>query len=328
MNYKSLSYSQFGEPNDVITIQSRQKSKLEAKEARIRMIKTPINPSDLIPIRGAYKHRTVLPGIPGYEGVGIVEEIGPEAPSDLISKRVLPLRGEGTWQELVLASSDFLVRVPDFIDDDAASQMYINPVTAWVLLTEIMNIHAESVVVVNACGSSIGRIITQIASQRGAQVIAVIRNSIHTQDLYKAGASQVIDTSKEPLHESVMELTRGLGASAAIDSIGGTAGEELMKCVKVNGQLVSIGLLSGIPVDWGKLSAFHQVHMRLFYLRHWNQTAPLYTWHQTFDRLFDEISSGRLQLMSAAHYFDLEHIQQAILTAEKPVNSGKVLLTF
>ena len=40
------------------------------------MLVRPINPSDLIPITGAYAHRIPLPNIPGYEGVGIVEDVG------------------------------------------------------------------------------------------------------------------------------------------------------------------------------------------------------------------------------------------------------------
>ena len=50
---------------------------------------------------GSYAHRISLPTIPGYEGVGIVEDVGTYVSQDLIGKRVLPLRGEGTWQEIV-----------------------------------------------------------------------------------------------------------------------------------------------------------------------------------------------------------------------------------
>lgn len=38
------------------------------------MLASPSNPSDLMPIRGSYSHRISLPSIPGYEGVGVVED--------------------------------------------------------------------------------------------------------------------------------------------------------------------------------------------------------------------------------------------------------------
>ena len=45
------------------------------------------------------------------------------------------------------------------------------------------------------------------------------RNSKHTEELLQLGAHHVIDTST-PLYETVMTLTNGRGADAAIDSIG------------------------------------------------------------------------------------------------------------
>ena len=61
------------------------------------------------------------------------------------------------------------------------------------------------------------------------------RNSKHTEELLQLGARHVIDTSTAPLYETVMELTNGIGADAAIDSIGGPDGNELAFCVRPNG---------------------------------------------------------------------------------------------
>src|SRR5690606_6258824 len=98
---------------------------LKEHEVLVRMLTRPINPSDLIPISGAYAHRISLPTIPGYEGVGIVEKVGPFVSKSLIGQRVLPLRGEGTWQEFVKTSVQFAVPIPDSIDDVTAAQLYI-----------------------------------------------------------------------------------------------------------------------------------------------------------------------------------------------------------
>src|SRR5699024_12403449 len=102
----------------------------------VRMIARPVNPSDLIPIRGAYAHRIALPHIPGYEGVGVVEKVGSAVSQSLVGQRGLPLRGEGTWQEYVQSPVKYAVPVPDSIDDFTAAQMYINPLTAWIICTE------------------------------------------------------------------------------------------------------------------------------------------------------------------------------------------------
>jgi NADPH:quinone reductase-like Zn-dependent oxidoreductase len=328
LNYKAVYYDRFGEPADVLAIQYRERDRLKLNEVLIRMISSPINPSDLIPIRGAYKHRTTLPNIPGYEGVGIVEDIGPGVSSDLIGKRVLPLRGEGTWQEYVKIPADYLVELPAEIDDDTASQLYINPITAWVMLTEMLRIQPESVLLVNACGSALGRIITQLSKILGARVIAVTRNDNHTANLINYGAYHVVHTSEQSLYKTVMDLTNGRGVSAAIDSVGGKSGEELIRCVQPHGVLVSVGLLSGVQVNWGLLSSQLKVHVKLFYLRHWINSIHTNIWHDTFAKVINEILAGRLMLKKVFNHYDLEDIKSALHAVEKPGNDGKILLHF
>ena len=156
---KHIQFHKFGNPKDVLQVEYKNIEPLKENEVLVRMLVRPINPSDLIPITGAYAHRIPLPNIPGYEGVGIVEDVGAGVTRELIGKRVLPLRGEGTWQEYVKTSADFVVPIPDSIDDFTAAQMYINPLTAWVTCTETLNLQRNDVLLVNACGSAIGHLL-------------------------------------------------------------------------------------------------------------------------------------------------------------------------
>ena len=117
-------------------------------------------------------------------------------------------------------SADFVVPIPDSIDDFTAAQMYINPLTAWVTCTETLNLQRNDVLLVNACGSAIGHLFAQLSQILNFRLIAVTRNNKHTEELLRLGAAYVIDTSTAPLYETVMTLTNGLGADAAIDSIG------------------------------------------------------------------------------------------------------------
>ena len=91
--------------------------------------------------------------------------------------------------------------------------------TAWVTCTETLNLQRNDVLLVNACGSAIGHLFAQLSQILNFQLIAVTRNSKHTEELLQLGAHHVIDTSTA-LYETVMTLTNGRGADAAIDSIG------------------------------------------------------------------------------------------------------------
>lgn len=328
MDAKCIKYYEFGSPKDVLKVENKSINPARDREVLVRMLARPINPSDLIPIRGAYSHRIPLPNIPGYEGVGIVEEVGPLVSKHLLGKRVLPLRGEGTWQEFVISPADFTVAIPDSIDDFTASQMYINPITAWVTCTEILELRPNDVLLVNACGSSIGRIYAQLSKILGFRLIAVTRNNKYTEELLHLGASDVIDTSKNPLFETVMELTNGMGADSAIDSVGGSSGNELAFCVQSNGNFLTIGLLSGIQVNWADIVNKAKVNANMFHLRNWNKNVSVNKWQEYFSRLIRLIERKELRLMRVDLTDDLLNIKNAIDVVEfsKEIK-GKVLLT-
>jgi NADPH:quinone reductase-like Zn-dependent oxidoreductase len=322
-----IRFYEFGDPKEVLKVEQKEKQAPLKDEVLVRMLLRPINPSDLIPITGAYSHRISLPTIPGYDGVGIVEDVGPDAPKELIGKRVLALRGEGTWQEFVTTSSEFVVPVPPSIDDYTAAQLYINPLTAWLLCTEVFNLQPEDSLLVNACSSAIGRILAQLSKIIGFRLIAVTRNNAHKEDLLKLGASYVINSSETPLYQKVMSLTNGEGVNYAIDSIGGPSGTELAFCVQPHGTLVTIGLLSGIPLDWRKISSETKTQIKLFHLRHWNDQVSAKTWQESFKNLISLFADKKLKLMEPQATFELTEVNKAIRFVESQLkNKGKVFL--
>ncbi|CAG7618294.1 zinc-dependent alcohol dehydrogenase family protein [Paenibacillus allorhizosphaerae] len=331
MEGKCVTYEKFGSPEQVLRIEHKSIRRPGIGELLVRMTSRPINPSDLIPVGGAYAHRIGLPAIPGYEGVGIVEETGPTVSRNWLGKRVLPLRGEGTWQQFVNAPAELAVLLPDTLDDDTASQLYINPVTAWVTCTEVLQLKPDDVVVVNACGSSIGRIYTQLSRILGFRLVAVTRSRSHTAELLEHGAVAVIQTD-DPLnpllHSTVMQLTNGVGANAAIDSVGGASGMALAYSARPGGKLLSIGLLSGKPLQAAEIAQKTGAKLMLFHLRHWNKQVSAETWQRTFRQLMSFIGSGQLRLCAPSARFDLSDVKEAVRAAQSTEKgNGKIFLT-
>ncbi|ASK64115.1 alcohol dehydrogenase [Virgibacillus phasianinus] len=328
MDAKCIKFHEFGSPKEVLNVKYKTIDPPKGNEVLVRMVARPINPSDLIPIKGSYAHRISLPNIPGYEGVGIVEDVGPLVPQNLIGKRVLPLRGEGTWQEFVKTSAEYTVSIPDSISDFTASQMYINPITAWVTCTEALKLRPNDVLLLNACGSAIGHIFAQLSKVLGFKLIAITRNNKYTEELLHLGASFVIDTSENLLYETVMELTNGMGADAAIDSVGGSAGNELAFCVHPNGNFLTIGLLSGVQVNWSDIIKKAKVNATIFHLRNWNKNVSTEKWQDAFNTIITLINDNQLRLMKMNSHYDLLHVKEAVSVVEfSKKGKGKVFLT-
>ncbi|ACX63225.1 MULTISPECIES: zinc-dependent alcohol dehydrogenase family protein [Paenibacillus] len=324
----SLQYKKFGHPLEVLELEQRVDDKqLQHDEIVVRMILSPINPSDLIPIRGAYKHRIQLPAVPGYEGVGVVEAVGSSVTASLLGKRVLPLRGEGTWQQYVKTKANLAIRVPVEIDNETASQMYINPMTAWLICAEELRLKSDDVLIVNACGSAIGRIFAQFSKVFGYRLIAVVRNDSHTQELYSLGAWAVIDTSKELLVHRVLELTCEMGATAGIDSIGGQDGHDLIECIRPGGTVLNIGLMSGTQLNWARIHHKHSnIRVKPYWLRRWIEGISDVRWHETFGDVFQLVIDGELTIQAPRTRFSLREYEKAIIETQQSGHIGKVIL--
>ncbi|WP_432803919.1 alcohol dehydrogenase catalytic domain-containing protein [Aureimonas altamirensis] len=100
---------EFGSPEDSLIYEPAVRPVPRRGNVLVRMRASAINPSDLIPVTGAYRHRTTLPFVPGYDGFGIVAEIGPGVDASWIGRRVLPLGSAGNWSTWKMLPADWCV---------------------------------------------------------------------------------------------------------------------------------------------------------------------------------------------------------------------------
>ncbi len=61
----AIVYDRYGPPAAVLTLKRLPLAPLAGGRVRVRMRFAPVNPSDLIPVTGAYRHRTRLPAVAG-----------------------------------------------------------------------------------------------------------------------------------------------------------------------------------------------------------------------------------------------------------------------
>lgn len=125
-----------------------------------------------------------------------------------------------------------------------------------------------------------------------------------------------------------MELTNGMGADAAIDSVGGSSGDELAFSVRPNGNFITIGLLSGKQVNWADIVNKAKVNANIFHLRNWNQNVSVEKWQESFYHLIGLVADKKLSLKWVDSKYDLLEVKKAIDVVESSkITKGKVFLT-
>src|SRR5580704_1289925 len=113
---KVVVYQRHGNPADVLEIKAEPWPQPAPDEAVVAMRAAPINPADINAIEGKYPGRRDIPAVPGFEGAGVVVEVGANVSNITKGALVLLPHNVGTWREAVAVKATELVAVPPEID--------------------------------------------------------------------------------------------------------------------------------------------------------------------------------------------------------------------
>src|SRR5438270_9377895 len=114
---KAVVFDRFGDPAEVLHVRDVPPPEPGPGQVRVRMVASPVNPSDLLVVRGEYGKLPTLPATPGFEGVGVVDRSG----GGLLAlvrglrpgKRVAVIAREGgAWAEYAVVPARQLVPLP------------------------------------------------------------------------------------------------------------------------------------------------------------------------------------------------------------------------
>lgn len=315
----------FGVAAEVVGTEDYRPDRSDAGQLRIRMTASTINPSDIVTISGAYASRTSLPFVPGFEGVGVVEEAAGEACGLVPGDRVLPIGSAGAWQEVKIAQARWCLPVaPDLTDEEAATS-YINPLTAWIMLHERAGLHGRTRLAVNAANSAIGRIIVRMANALGLEPVALVRREAAAARLAGLRLAAVIDTTRPGAMARLREACGGHGPDIALDAVGGKAGGELAAALAPGGHLIHYGLLSGKPLPHDLRLRRPDIRLELFWLRNWVHAASRPALEEALRRTARLVRDGIAATQVEARY-PLSAIGEALRHNDRAGRAGKILI--
>ena len=316
------------EPAEVLEVRDVPVPTPDPGQVRVRMIASPLNPSDLLFVRGQYGRLPRLPATPGFEGVGVVEAIG----SGLLpwlrrGRRVAVLNGRGgNWQEFVVLPAKQAVPVPKDVPDEQAAMFFVNPASALVMIRHVLQVRPGAWLLQTAAGSALGRTIIRLGRQLRFRTINVVRRREQVGELQQEGADAVICTADEPIEERVQALTQGEGVPYAVDAVGGATGSALIRSLGAGGRMLVYGTLAGEPISFDPRTLLvGQKSVEGFWLSEWAREQSALSMLRLFRQIGQLLRSGVLASRVAATY-PLEEVRAAVQRAGAPGNSGKVLL--
>jgi NADPH:quinone reductase-like Zn-dependent oxidoreductase len=292
------------------------------------MILSPLNPSDLMVAEGRYGVLPTLPATPGFEGVGIVDEVGPGLIGRWVQgKRVVVINSQGgNWAEYAVIPARQARPVPHDIPDEQAAAYFVNPATVLAMVRHILAVPKGEWLLQSAAGSTLGRMVIALGKHDGFKTLNVVRRHEAIDELKKLGGDAVISSSDASIEEQVSRITGGKGVRFAVDPVGGQTGTEVFRSLGENGRLILYGTLSAQPIELDpRLVISGPRSVEGFWLGHWMRQRSI----PKALLLFREIASLiRQQVLSSeiGRTYPLREIQAAAREAATIGRQGKVLL--
>jgi trans-2-enoyl-CoA reductase len=324
---KVVVYETHGKPAEVLQIKTEPWPKPASDEVVVAMRAAPINPADINAIEGKYPARREVPAVPGFEGAGLVVELGADAKTIPTGALVILPHNIGTWREAVAVKASELVVVPPEIEPAQAAMLKINPLTAWRLLHDYVDLAKGDWLIQNAANSAVGRAVIAIARDLGFKTVNVVRRAELLDEL-RAEGGDVVLLDDEKLREEVKAATNAAAIRLGLNSVGGDSALRLANCLTFGGTLVSFGAMSLQPLKIPTgLFIFKDLRFRGIWINHWYDKATMAERMAAFKPLFEMAKRGLLQTKVEKTY-SIDDAKAAVAHAMQSKRSGKIVFRF
>ncbi len=325
---KAIRFEAFGDPAEVLRVVDLATPEPGSNEVRVRMTASPINPSDLLTIRGKYGVMPSLPFTPGYEGVGVIDRAGPGLIGKfLVGRRVAVLsQTGGNWAEYTVVPALRVVPVPQDLPDVQVASFFVNPATALAMVRHVLRVPSGAWLLQSAAGSTLGRMIIKLGKHDGFRTINIVRRPEAMDELKALGADAVICSADGSIAQQVGRIVGDGGVKFAVDPVGGATGTAVFDALGEDGRMLVYGTLDQNPlsIDPRRMIAGKRV-VEGFYLGHWAAGRPKWKMIALFRQIAALIRVGVLASKPGQH-FPMSAITDAVRQAETPGRQGKGLI--
>ena len=222
--------------------------------------------TDIHAAHGDWPVKPHPPFVPGHEGVGIIEAVGPGVTGRLPGDRVAIawlghacghcdycISGwetlcesqqnsgysvDGAWAEYAVADANYVVQVPTEVSSFDAAPLTCAGVTTYKAI-KVAHVRPGERVVVFGIGG-LGHLAVQYARLVGAEVIAVDVTDEKLQLATELGADHVVNAAKEDPVDAIVKLG---GADVAVAlAVHPSAFEQAFASLRRGGRLVCVAL--------------------------------------------------------------------------------------
>jgi NADPH2:quinone reductase len=207
-------------------------------EVRVRVLAAGVSYTDAMLRVGSYLGVPKPPFTPGYELVGVVEELGPGCTRLRVGDRIGALTVWGADAERVCVLEANAVEVPEDVDPAQILNLVFTYMTAYQLLHRTARVKSGEMVLVHGAAGRVGTAVLELGAVAGLRMYGTCSER-DVAAVERLGAA-AIDSRNEDFLARVRELTRD-GVDVVLDGFGGALSIRSFRALRRGGRLVVFG---------------------------------------------------------------------------------------
>ena len=222
----------------------------QAHDLLVKVHATALNRCDIIQRQGTYKVPPSNSPILGIEIAGEVVACGDAVTRFQVGDRVFGYVNGGGYAQYCLQDEYFATPLPPQLSYTQGAAIAEVFQTANEAIFTHGKLQKNEILLLNAAASGVGTAGIQMAKAIGARVIALASTADKLAFCESLGADCVINYRTQNFVEAVKHYTDGRGVDLIVDAVGPDCLDQNIACLKQEGRLIAIGLLSGIHAEF------------------------------------------------------------------------------
>jgi NADPH2:quinone reductase len=238
-------YDRVGRAEDVLVVGELPDPEPGIGEVRVRLSVSGVNPADVKRRAGTGGRAMTDPRvIPGDDGAGVIDRIGPRVPHTRLGERVWlhcanQGRPHGTSADYVVLPSDRAISLPDNTSFEVGACLGVPALTAHRAVFVDGPVSGKTVLITGGAGA-VGHYAIELAKHGGATVLATASTPEKQKSALAAGADHVVDYRSPDAAAEILALSGG-GVQRVVDVAFGANLPLTSAVIATNGTIVAYG---------------------------------------------------------------------------------------
>lgn len=243
---RAIQLSSFGGP-EVMEYKEIPTPEPEAGEVRVRLYAAGVNPAETYMRTGSYAfYKPALPAGIGFDGAGVIDAVGAGVTRLKKGERVfvsslLAKKKTGTYAEFVVTDEDAVHPLPEFVSFEQGAAMGVPGLAAYCGMFQRARLMPGETIFIHGASGGVGTLGVQMATARGARVLASAGSPKAMQMVRDLGADEVFNHNEEGYMDKMVKATGGKGPDVIIEMLADANLEEDMKRIAMYGRVVING---------------------------------------------------------------------------------------